>query len=333
MSLTITDINKTQALLGPHIVRTPTVKVKTGFIAERLPSSEVFLKYELFQVSGTFKARGVLNNLLSIKDRAQGVTAASAGNHAIAVSVASQLLGLDAKVVMQSSANPARIAAAKAAGAEIIIAKDGPEAFAMAHALEEKEGRLFIHPFDGMKVAEASAGIAQEFIEDSGGLDAVVVAIGGGGLAGGLSAGAKLINPNCRVYGVEPAGAAAMAQSFKQGSAATLSELDTIADSLAPPMTTDITYGLCRDNVDELFTVTDDQMAAGSYLLFRDMKLSVEPGGAAATVASVSHLKNKLAGKRVGILLCGSNIDEESFYELIKRGRKAFENGVLEAKR
>ena len=129
------------------------------------------------------------------------------------------------------------------------------------------------------------------------------------------------------------AGVVAMAQSFKQDSAATLSELDTIADSLAPPMTTDITYGLCRDNVDELFTVTDDQMAAGSYLLFRDMKLSVEPGGAAATVASVSHLKNKLAGKRVGILLCGSNIDEESFYELIKRGRTAFENGVLEAKR
>ena len=328
-SLILADVSKAQALLAPHIIRTPTSEVKAGFLKEMLPDSDVFLKYELFQVSGTFKARGVLNNLLSITDRSQGVTAASAGNHAIAVSVASKLLGLDAKVVMQSSANPARIAAAKAAGAEIIIAKDGPEAFAMAHELEAKEGRLFVHPFDGIKVAEATAGIAQEFMDDASGLDAIIVAIGGGGLAGGLSAGVKLLNPECMVFGVEPVGAAAMAQSFKQGSAATLLKLNTIADSLAPPMTTDITYALCRDNVDELLTVTDDQMAAGSYLLFRDMKLSVEPGGAAATAAAVSKLVDRLGGKRVGIILCGSNIDEDSFCKLIKRGRTQFEKGVL----
>ena len=230
---------------------------------------------------------------------------------------------------MQASANPARVAAARAAGAEIIIAADGKEAFAKAHDIAEREGRLFVHPFDGMRVAEATAGVAVEMFEDCGGLDAVVVSIGGGGLAGGVSAGAKLLNPHCHVIGVEPEGAAAMAESFRIGAPATLSKLDTIADSLAPPMTTQSTFEFCRRHVDRLVTVSDDEMAAACHLLFRYMKIVAEPACGAATAAAIARCADELADKRVGVILCGSNIDIENFSTLVRRGEAATGRGVF----
>lgn len=329
VSLSMKDVSSVRERLAPHVVRTPTIKAVSGVFSEMLPHSSIYLKYELFQVSGTFKARGVLNNLLAANEDCKGVTAASAGNHAIAVAVGAKLLRLDAKVVMQASANPARIAAARAAGAEIVIAADGKKAFAAAHDIAEKEGRLFIHPFDGIRVAEATACVAFEMIEDSGGLDAIIVSVGGGGLAGGVSAGAKMLNPECLVIGVEPEGAAAMAESFRIGAPATLSTIDTIADSLAPPMTTQTTYELCRRHLDRLVSVSDDQMAAACHLLFRDAKITAEPACGAATAAAIAKCADELAGKKVGVILCGSNIDIENFAALIRRGEAALSRGVL----
>jgi threonine dehydratase len=329
MQLSQSDIQVAITRVAPYIQRTPTLPSTNTFFAQLLPDTEVYLKHELFQVSGTFKVRGVLNNLLSMDNLDGGVTAASAGNHAIAVAVASKILGLDAKVVMQSSANPARIAAARKSGAEIIIAKDGPEAFALAHELEEKEGRLFIHPFDGVRVAEATAAVALEMHEDVDGLDAIIVSIGGGGLAGGVAAGSKLINPNCEVLGVEPEGAAAMAASFALGSATTLDDLNTIADSLAPPMTTDVTYSLCQKNLDALCTVSDEQMLAACYLLGRDHKVVAEPACGAATAAALDAYSERLKGKKVGIILCGSNIDAEGYAKQMQQGQAAVANGIF----
>lgn len=318
------------ARLSPHITRTPTIGASHGFLKERFPDTQFFFKYEHLQESGTFKFRGVMNNLLSMPYLPKaGVTAMSAGNHAIAVAVAARKLGLDAKVVMQATANPARISATKAAGAELVIAKDGPSGFAKALEIAESEDRLFIHPFDGMRVAEATAGVSKEMLEDVGGLDTIIVSVGGGGLAGGVAAGAKLIDQAIEVLGVEPEGAAAMTQSFKDGKPATLDNLNTIADSLAPPMTTETTYGLCSDNMDGLVTVTDDQMAAAAYLLFRDFKLAVEPACAAATAAAMTKFKDRLKEKRVGIILCGSNIDAQGHADLMRRGEAAFNKGVL----
>lgn len=330
MQISLSDIKRACERITPYIQRTPILKATNSFFEQLLPNSEVYLKYELFQVSGTFKIRGVLNNLLSMDNVERGVTAVSAGNHAIAVAMASKILGLDAKVVMQSSANPARIAAAKKSGAKIIIAKDGTDAFALAHELEKEEGRLFIHPFDGMRVAEATAVIAQEMHADVEGLDTIVVAIGGGGLAGGVAAGSKLIRPKCEVLGVEPEGAAAMTASFKIGSAITLNELSTIADSLAPPMTTDITYTLCNQNLDALCTVSDDQMLAACYLLGRDQKVVAEPACGAATAAALDNYRERLKGKKVGIILCGSNIDAAGYAKQMQQGELAIANGIFE---
>ena len=328
-ALTLDDVYSVRERLSAHIDRTPTIRATHGVFCERFPGAAVFLKYELFQRSGTFKIRGVLNNLLKAGGGVSRVTAMSAGNHAVAVAEACRQLGLDAKIVMQASANPARVGATKAAGAEVVIAKDGPTGFAMAHDIAEKEERIFIHPFDGLNVAEATAGVALEMIEDAGGLDAIVVAIGGGGLAGGVSAGAKLLAPGIKVYGVEPEGAAAMALSFERGEASTLPKIETIADSLAPPMTTETTYSLCRANVDELATVSDDELAAASALLFSDYKLAVEPGGAASSAAALARFADALRGKRVGVVLCGSNIDRATFSALLERGETALARGVL----
>ncbi len=329
--LSMDAVNSAEAQLRPHVTRTPTIEASHGFLKDQFLDTAFFFKYEHLQESGTFKFRGVMNNLLSMPYLPKaGVTAMSAGNHAIAVAVAARKLGLDAKVVMQATANPARIAATKAAGAELVIAKDGPSGFAKALEIAESEDRLFVHPFDGMRVAEATAGVSKEMLEDAGGLDVIIVSVCGGGLAGGVAAGAKLIDPSIEVLGVEPEGAAAMTQSFKDGKPATLDSLNTIADSLAPPMTTETTYGLCRDNMDALVTVTDDQMAAAAYLLFRDFKLAVEPACAAATAAAMTKFKDRIKSKRVGIILCGSNIDAEGHADLMKRGKTAFENGVLD---
>ncbi len=318
-----------QARLAPHIVRTPVVDWQGGSARRYLGAdARLVLKLEPFQRTGTFKARGALNTLLTA-ERTDRITAFSAGNHAIAVSYAASVVGADAKVVMQASANPARIAATEAFGAEVVIEPTGVAAFARAEALVEDEGRLFIHPFEGPRVTEATAGVALELIEDAGALDAIVVAIGGGGLAGGVAAAVKQLDPACAVYGVEPAGAAVMSRSMAAGTPLTIDDLDTIADSLAPPMTTPFAFETCRRYVDDIVVVSDDQMAAAAALLFAERKLAVEPAGAAATAAAFGPLRRRLAGKRVGLIVCGANIDRDSFCTLLARGEAALDDGVL----
>jgi threonine dehydratase len=247
------------------------------------------------------------------------------------VAYAASVVGADAKVVMQATANPARIAATKAVCAEVLIEPDGAAAFARAEALVAEEARFFVHPFEGPRVTEATAGVALELIEDAGALDAIVVAIGGGGLAGGVAAAAKQLLPACAVYGVEPEGAAVMSRSLEAGRPLTLDHLDTIADSLAPPMTTPYAFATCRHHLDDVVVVSDDQMAAAAALLFTERKLAVEPAGAAAAAAAFGPLRQRLAGKRIGLIVCGANIDRESFCSLIARGEAALGAGVLAA--
>jgi threonine dehydratase len=301
-------------------------------VASRLgEDSELHLKLELFQRTGTFKARAAVNNALALTDeqKMRGITAMSAGNHAIATAYAAKCIGVSAKVVMQSSANPARIAAARSLGAELVMAKDGATGFAMVEEIVKQEGRTFIHPFEGPRVTEATATCGWEILESIADIDAIVVPIGGGGLCSGIATITKLINPSCKIYGVEPLGAAVMKKSLKAGSAQTLSDLDTIADSLAPPMTTPYCFSICKQFLDDVVLVSDDEIAAASSILFDHMKLAVEPAGAVSTAAAFGPLKSKLMGKRVALIVCGSNIDLDGFNQLITRGQIALQNKIL----
>ncbi len=315
--LSIKQIEATRARLAPHLIETPAHIWRGREIEELLgPETTPVLKLELFQRTGTFKPRGALNVMLNVDPKVlrRGVTAVSAGNHAIAVAYAARALGVSAKVVMLASANPMRVASAEAYGAEVEIAKDGPTAFARAEQIQRDERRTFVHPFEGIYTSLGTATVGAEWVEQTPRMDAVIVPIGGGGLMGGVSAAVKLMSPETEVIGVEPVGADTMHLSFAAGSPQTIDRIDTIADSLAPPMATPLSYRLCRDNVDRLVRIDDAQMRAAMGLLFREMKLAVEPAGAAATAALVGPLREDLRGRRVGVLVCGANIDPETFY-------------------
>ncbi len=313
----------TREVIRKHIVETPSFQWINRSVEETLgKEAEVFLKLELFQHSGTFKARGALANIAALSDAEKklGVTAVSAGNHAIAVAYAANALGVSAKVVMQNTASPARIEAAERLGANVILEPPGKPAFEAAHRIANEEGRYFIHPFDGINTILGTGTLGLEIAETLPDLDAVIIAIGGGGLAAGVATVIKELQPNCKIYGVEPEGANIMSRSFENNAAQSTSTPNTIADSLAPPMTLPLPYELCRRAIERIVTVSDQQLCQAMYLLFREMKLAVEPAAAAATAALLGELAGEVHGKRVGVIICGANIDPQSFCDYIKRG-------------
>ena len=322
----LADIEATHSRLKSYITRTPSVVVPL----EAYGIQHLALKLECLQQTGTFKVRGALNNILAAKGGASRVTAVSAGNHAVAVAFAAQKLNADAKVVMQASANPLRIARARSYGAEVVIAKDGPTAFEMATTIANEEGRLLIHPFEGPCVTEATAGVAVEMHEDCDDIDVLAVPIGGGGLASGVSLATKLTQPKCEVFGVEPAGADAMTRSFASGRPETLPTVRTIADSLGPPMTTPFAYEMCRTYVDDVVTVSEEQIAAATYLMFFEFNLAVEPAGATALAGILGPLKDRVKGKCIGAIVSGSNIDPASYLEILEQGILALNRRVFD---
>ncbi|MDH3405271.1 MAG: threonine/serine dehydratase [Acidobacteriota bacterium] len=313
-------IRAARAELGDLVRTTPTWRWRGRRIDELAGAgTEVLLKLELFQHSGTFKARGALLNSLALTpdEIARGVTAVSAGNHAIAVAFAARRLGCSAKVVMTAGANPARVRECRAWGGEVVLARDVHEAFDAVRRIEAEEGRVFIHPFEGERTVLGTATVGLELGEQEAGLDAVVVPIGGGGLAAGVATAIKALQPDCEVFGVEPVGADSMHRSFAAGEPRSIERVDTIADSLGAPHAAPYTFSLCRRFVDELVLVDDDALRAAMRLLFEEAKLVAEPAAAAATAALVGPLRERLRGRRVGLIVCGSNIDVATFGALL----------------
>jgi threonine dehydratase len=290
--------------------------------AEFGPECDVVLKLELFQLTGTFKARGALLNMLTLNatQLSRGVTAISAGNHAVAVAFAAASLGVSAKVVMIASANPLRVSLCRDYGAEVVFAPDAHAGFELVRQIEAREQRALIHPFEGRTTALATATIGLELCEQIADLDAVIIPIGGGGLCAGIASAVKLLAPCCQVFGVEPVGADSMHRSFAAGEPRPIERVATIADSLGAPYALPISFALCRRNVDRLVLVTDDEMRSAMRFLLRNAKLAVEPAGAAATAALRGPLRQQLRGKRVALIVCGSNIDAATFARLIMEG-------------
>jgi threonine dehydratase len=315
-ALSLANIRKCREALGEAIVRTPVLHWR-GEQNRPLTDegTEIWLKLEPFQRTGTFKARGALNSVRNLSDeqKLHGITAVSAGNHAVAAAFAARESGVSAKVVMIKTANAARVERARGYGAEIIFADDGPTAFRMVEAICASEGRAMVHPFEGPFVAQGAGTLGLEFAEQVQDLDAVIISIGGGGLCGGSAAAIKQLAPGCAVFGVEPEGADSMRRSFEAGAPVTLPSINTIADSLAPPMALPYSFAACRQYVDEIVTVSDDQIRGSMRALFEDLKLALEPAGAAATAALFGPLRQRLAGRKIGIVVCGSIIDIDTF--------------------
>jgi threonine dehydratase len=232
----IEDVRALSARLREWVIRTPVVRCRN--LEDRLDcGAEIWGKLEFLQQTGTFKPRGALANVLSLdrEDLAAGVTAVSAGNHAIATAFAARCVGVSAKVVMLASASPARIEACRSYGAELVLVDDIGEAFARVEEIRDEEGRCLIHPFEGPNVTMGTATIGLEICEQIPDFDALVVPIGGGGLCSGISYAAKTLNPGCKVVGVEPSGADTMRRSFASGQPEKIEKVSTIADSLGAP--------------------------------------------------------------------------------------------------
>ncbi len=317
---TLEEIAEARRQLGQRVRRTPAWCWQGRHLDQSIAgSTDVFLKLELFQYAGTFKPRGALLNMfgLSSEQLATGVTTVSAGNHAMALSFACRSLGSTAKVVMPRNANPYRVEECRELGAEVELVPDVHAAFDEVRRIEAEEGRAFVHPFEGPRTALGTATVAWELHRQVADLDAVVVPIGGGGLCAGVALATKLMRPDCLVLGVEPQGADSMHRSFAAGKPQGIDEVRTIADSLGAPRAEPYSFGLCHRFVDDLVLVDDRQIRRAMRLLYDEMKLVVEPAGAAATAALCGPLADRLSGKRVGVIVCGSNVDPETFHRLI----------------
>ena len=318
--LTLADIRAARALLGDRILTTPVLPLLGPAVeAAFAPGTRVTLKLELFQHTGSFKARGALVNTLSLSDseRARGICAISAGNHAIAAAFAARAVGTSAKVVMKTGANPFRVAECRRYGGEIVFEADFHAAFQRVEEIRVAEGRTLVHPFEGLRTAQGTGTLGLEFIEQVPDLEAVIVPIGGGGLAAGLSTAIRLARPDCRIFGVEPVGADTMYRSFQAGSPQAIEKIDTIADSLGAPFALPISYALCRAHIDEIVRIEDAAMIAAMRFLATHARLAVEPAGAAATAALLGPLRDRLAGRRVGLVVCGTNISAEAYAHLM----------------
>jgi threonine dehydratase len=315
---TLDEIRAARARLGDLVVQTPVWRWR-GDEIERAAGTQPFLKLELFQHAGSFKPRGALCVMLDLPREvlARGVTAVSAGNHAMAVGYAARALGTSAKVVMPRNANPARVEGCRAYGAEVVLVDDVHQAFARAKEIEAQEQRTFVHPFEGPLTALGTATLGLELCEQAPQIEAVIVPIGGGGLCAGVSAAVKQLLPRAQVFGVEPEGADSMHRSFRSGKPESIDRVRTIADSLGAPYAAPYSFELCRRYVDELVLVNDEQLRAAMRMIFRGAKLAVEPAGAAATAALCGPLRERLAGKQVALVVCGTNIDAATFTKLI----------------
>jgi threonine dehydratase len=318
------EIEDAAGTLAGRIVATPVAALASDRLRAHLPpDSQVAIKLELFQHAGSFKARAALLHVdrLDEKARRRGVTAVSAGNHALAVSWAAGRGGVSAKVVMPKTADPVRIAGCEALGGEVVLVDDVQAAFAAMERIVEAEGRYAIHPFEGRTTALGTATLGLELMRQLPDLEAVVVPVGGGGLIAGMSTAIKQIAPKCLVIGVEPEGADSMHRSFAAGSPQAIAKVATIADSLGAPFALPYSFGLARAHVDELVRIDDDAMTVAMALLYDGLKIAAEPAAAAATAALMGPLRSRLAGRRVGVIACGSNIGERAFAAYVGRGR------------
>ncbi len=316
-SLSRPDIEATAQRLAPFVVRTPTVTVA----GERLgvPEIELEIKLEQLQTTNSFKFRGAMNHLLGLAGdkNCAGVVTVSSGNHGIAVAEAGRRVGARVVVLLSASANLWRREQIEKLGAETRVYANGENPFAQAAALGAREKLHFIHPYDGTETLLATATLGLEFCRQVEPLDAVVLPIGGGGLAAGTSVAFKSLQPTMTVYGAEPEGAPTITSAWETGVPVALRHMSTIADSLAAPMAAPMSLGLCRANLAEVLLLNDESILTAMRVIYSTLHQVVEPSAAITTAAVLGPLRERLAGKRVGLILCGANQDPRSQLEML----------------
>ena len=271
---------------------------------------ELYLKTENLQETGSFKLRGAYYKIsqLTEEEKSRGIIACSAGNHAQGVAMAATQSGIQSLICMPDGAPISKVEATKQLGAEVRLVKGAyDDAYATALQLQEDTGATFIHPFDDDEVIAGQGTIGLEILDELENPDAVVVPIGGGGLISGVAYAIKHLNPNVKIYGVQAAGAASMVKSQQEGTPITLDQAETFADGIAVKHPGDITYQLVEQYVDEIVTVSEDEIAAAILALIEKQKVIAEGAGAVSVAAVLFH-KLPVEGKKVVCIVSGGNI-------------------------
>ena len=305
-----------------EIVKNVTLETKLMYseYLSRQTGAKVYLKPENMQFTGAYKVRGAYYKIstLSEEERKKGLITASAGNHAQGVAYAASRFGAKAVIVMPTSTPLMKVNRTKSYGAEVVLYGDVyDEACAHAYQLAEEHGYTFIHPFDDEVVATGQGTIAMEIIKELPLVDYILVPIGGGGLATGVSTLVKLLNPNIKVIGVEPAGANCMQESLKNGKVTTLPSVNTIADGTAVKTPGSVIFPYIQKNVDEIITVEDEELIVAFLDIMENHKMVVENSGL-LTVAALKHLD--LKGKKVVSILSGGNMDVITMSSVVQHG-------------
>lgn len=310
-------LHDAQRVLKPVINRTPVIQTK-GIV----PGCDFYLKADCLQKTGAFKLRGAYYKLSTLTDeeKARGVIACSAGNHAQGVAFAARDMGIPATICIPAGAPLSKIETTRSYGANVVLV---PGVYDDAHAeavrLRDEQGLTFIHPFDDERVMAGQGTIGLEIAEQLPDVDAVLVPIGGGGLIAGVASALRQLKPACRIIGVQAAGAASMADSLRAGHILTLPEVHTVADGIQVKTPGEKTFAICREAVDEVVTVGEAEIASAILTVLERQKLMVEGAGAVG-VAAAMYGELDLRGKTVCALLSGGNLDVTMLERIITRG-------------
>ena len=315
--MTLEDFEEATEAVKKVILKTNLVY--SDYFSEQT-GNKVYLKPENMQFTGAYKVRGAYYKIstLSKEERKKGLITASAGNHAQGVAYAAKLYGVPATIVMPTTTPLMKVNRTKGYGAEVVLHGDVyDEACAKALEIAKEKGLTFIHPFDDPVVATGQGTIAMEIVKELPTVDYILVPIGGGGLATGVSTLAKLLNPNIKVIGVEPANAACMSASLKAGKVVTLDSANTIADGTAVKTPGSKIFPYIQKNIDDIITIEDDELIVAFLDMVENHKMVVENSGL-LTVAALNHIKEK--NKRIVSILSGGNMDIITMSSMLQHG-------------
>jgi threonine dehydratase len=318
--LSLSDVEAARERIDDVVRRTP---LEYSYAFSEMTEADVHLKLENFQRTGAFKIRGATNRIatLSAAEQEAGVVTASAGNHAQGVALAATRSGVDAKIVMPEHAPISKVKATERYGGQTVLyGADYDEAQAKAHEIEAAEGRTYVHAFDDEKVMAGQGTIGLEIVEDCPDVDIVVVPVGGGGLISGIATAVKARKPDARVIGVQAEGAASLPDSLQAGEIRERESVNTIADGIATRKVGERPFAVIRERVDEVVTVTDEEIAVALTYLLERSKTLVEGAGAVSMAALLFEAFDYEAGETIVPALCGGNIDTNQLTTVLVRG-------------